>query len=282
MSQLPGKVAVVVGGANGVGRVTAELLASEGAKVAVFDIDDAGSAAVVENIRKAGTEATAVHCDVSQEVSVKAAVEAVVSGWGGIDVLYNSAAPMHLASRDLPVHLQDVEVWDETFAVITRGAFLTSKHVLPHMVGRGGGSIVYTVSTAAQIGQWSRHAYGASKAAVINLMLSVATRYGKQGVRSNAIAPGVIRSFEGSPPEVAEKFDASGAAAEWLKLHLTPRLGVSMDVARTVLFLSADGGAFITGQVIGVDGGMLSWAPWSRLQTDEGYPDAVNPLAHPR
>lgn len=257
MPQLQGRVAVVTGGTGGIGRATALRLAADGAAVVVADVREAETHSVAREIADAGGRSLAVPVDVSSEPQVAALVETVVREFGGIDVIHNNAAatgPETLGS-DLDVVNTDVEVWDRTMAVNVRGMMLLCKHGIPSMVERGGGSIINMSSTAGLSGDASRAAYGVSKGAINALTMNVATAYGKQNVRCNAIAPGLVMTAAAEdllPPPVVDVFLAN---------HLTPQICEPRHIAAVVSYLASDDAAFITGEVIRVDGGMLSHLP---------------------
>jgi NAD(P)-dependent dehydrogenase (short-subunit alcohol dehydrogenase family) len=256
VGQLDGKVAIVTGAASGIGRRTAELMASEGARVVVADIDGDGAEAVAGAIRREGGEAVASTTDVSREDDVRAMVDAAIARFGALHVLHNNAAitaAEHLA-RDGTVVDMEVDVWDRTLAVALRGAMLGCKHAVPHMIEAGGGSIVNTSSNSGLSGDLTLTAYSAAKAGINTLTLSVATAFGRQGVRCNAVAPGFIMGPSASavPSALIEVLE---------KNNLLPRLGVPDDIANVVVFLASDASSFVTGQVIKVDGGQLSHLP---------------------
>jgi NAD(P)-dependent dehydrogenase (short-subunit alcohol dehydrogenase family) len=257
MGSLDGKIAIVTGAAHGIGAATALRVAAEGAHTAVADLDLEGARRVAAKIAAAGGSATAVSVDLGDVESVRLMVDTVVRAFGGLDILHNNAAATHLAAhKDLPIVEADPAVWDETMRINLRGTMVAIQAAVPHMIARGGGSIIITSSGAGLSGDLSHPAYGASKAALNNLAQYVATQYGKQGVRCNAVAPGFIVTD-------ASEGSAYGAIRDtMLRHHLTPRLGRPEDIAAAVVFLASDESAFITGQTLCVDGGMMAHAPY--------------------
>ncbi|MBG0857115.1 glucose 1-dehydrogenase [Streptomyces spinoverrucosus] len=257
MGRLEEKVAIVTGAASGIGAATARRLAAEGAHTVVADLDPDGAKAVTEEIRAAGGSATAVGFDLGDVDSVRALVAAAVETYGGLDILHNNAAATHLAARqDLAVVDADPAVWDDTMRINLRGTMVAVQAAVPHMIARGGGSIINTSSGSGLAGDLRNPAYGASKAALLNLTQYVATQYGKQGIRCNAVAPGFIVT-------PASAGSAHGAIREaMLRHHLTPRLGRPEDVASAVVFLASDESSFITGHTLRVDGGLLAHQPY--------------------
>jgi NAD(P)-dependent dehydrogenase (short-subunit alcohol dehydrogenase family) len=255
MALLDGKVGIVTGSGSGIGRATATRLAREGARVVVADINEDTARETVAQIEAAGGEARAQWVDVSDEAAVAAMCQAAVDGFGRLDLLHSNAADVTIVPRDLDVITMEVEVWDRTMAVNLRGALLGAKHALPHMLAAGGGAIVNTSSDAGQFGDLSRVAYGASKAGIDSLTRYIATIYGKQGVRCNAVSPGVVATpslAANVPADQIEMFERS---------TVTPTLGKPDDIAGVVVFLLSDEARFITGQVINVDGGMRMHTP---------------------
>jgi NAD(P)-dependent dehydrogenase (short-subunit alcohol dehydrogenase family) len=252
--RVEGKVSIITGAASGIGRVTALTLAREGAKVVIADIDLEGGRRVADEIVAGGGEALAVKVDVGSEASVIALVEVVMDTFGALHVLHNNAAitsPAH-QRRDGNLLELDVEVWDETMRIDLRGPMLGCKHAIPHMIESGGGSIVNTTSNSALAGDLTLNAYAAAKGGLNTLTLSVATAFGKQGIRCNAVSPAHIES-----PSLAAVVPAE--VVEMLRSQcLTPGLGSPQDVANMVLFLASEEAAFITGQILRVDGGALS------------------------
>jgi NAD(P)-dependent dehydrogenase (short-subunit alcohol dehydrogenase family) len=259
MGRLAGKVCIVTGAGSGIGRASAHALANEGAKVVVADLDPASARKVAGEI---GAAALPFEADVSDEPAVRGMVRAALEAFGGLDVLHNNAADSSAATMGRDGDLLELElaVWERAFAVNARGVMLGCKHAIPAMLARGGGSIVNTSSVASLRGDGHRAAYGASKGAVNALTLYVATMYGKRGIRCNAIAPGVIRTpalDQNVPREALEIFESN---------TLVPRLGLPEDVANAVVWLASDDSAFVTGQILRVDGGTMSHHPtWAQL-----------------
>lgn len=249
--RLAGKVAIVTGAASGIGAGTARVLAAAGAAVVVADIDVERAEEQAATIRAAGYRAAAIAADVSDEAAVERLVVETVATFGGLDVVHNNAAATAL-SRAEPQLIADADPaqWDTTFRVNTTGAMLVIKHAIPPMLERGGGSIINMSSGAGQRGDLGHTAYAASKAAVVALTRYVATQYGKQGIRCNAISPGMIIT----PDNV--HIHGGRTSELMLRHHLTPRLGSPADIASAVLFLASDESGFITGQLICVDGGL--------------------------
>ena len=255
MGRLDGKIAIITGAAAGIGQATARRVAAEGARTVVADLNGAGAKLLADEISAAGGEATAVQADLGDNDSARVMVEAAVTAYGGLDILHNNAAATRLAAtEDRPVSAADPAVWDETMRVNLRGALVAIQAAVPHMIARGGGSVINTASGAGLTGDLRNPAYGASKAALISLTRYVATEFGKQGIRCNAISPGFI--------VIPEKAGRKAVEATMLRHHLTPRLGRPEDIAALVVFLASDESAFITGQNICVDGGLLAHQPF--------------------
>ena len=265
--RLAGRVALVTGAAAGIGRATVTALAREGASVVIADLDGKSAHRAAEEIRATGRIADSVKMDGAVEADVARAVAFAVERFGGLDVLHNNAAESSRAvmSQDLDVESMEVSVWDQVMAVNLRGVMLGCKHALPVMLARGRGSIINTSSAAALAGDLARPAYGASKAGLNALTEYVATQYGKRGIRCNAIAPGVIET-----PALARNVSEDQIAV-YVSCHLTPRLGRPEDIADAVVFLASDESAFVTGQVLRVDGGLMSHHPtYAQFSTGSG------------
>jgi NAD(P)-dependent dehydrogenase (short-subunit alcohol dehydrogenase family) len=257
MSDLTGRVAVVTGAASGIGAASATELASRGARVVVADVNEGGAKDVADAIVASGGEAVAQQVELAEESSIVNLIEATVRTFGGVDILHNNAAASgpEVMGRDFDVLTMDVAVWDAAFAVNLRAMMLTCKHALPHMIAQGKGVVVNMSSNSALAGDLSRVAYGASKGGVNSLTLYVATMYGKQGIRCNAISPGLVMTP--AAEHNLTDFDREVFAGS----HLTNGIGKPEDIAKVVAFLASDDSAFITGEVIRVDGGMLSHTP---------------------
>ncbi len=260
------KVAIVTGAASGIGRASAELLAREGAAVGVADLNGAGAKEVADGINARGGRAIPIEVDIEQEESVAAMVAATVEAFGALHVLYNNAADtsLHMMLHDGPIHTMAVEIWDHALAVDLRGTMLGCKHAIPHMLAAGTGSIVNTSSNQGISGDMSQSAYAAAKAGVNQLTMTVATTYGAQGIRCNAVSPGMIRTPAAERACPPEMFD------EIARHSLVPRIGEPEDLANTVLFLASDESAYITGHVIRVDGGQLAHLPHYAFLTASG------------
>lgn len=258
--RLAGKVAIVTGAASGIGASTAETFAREGALVIVADINETGAQAQAERIRAAGGEAQAAHVDLGDTDSIRALIDVAVASHGGLDVLHNNAAATVLAgTRDGAVEQVDIEVWDALMRVNLRGTMLATKFAIPAMRKRGKGSIINTSSASSLAGTSSITSYAVSKSGINTLTQYVAAQHGKEGIRCNAIVPGLIVTANN------ERTYASpdGPGEMMLRHHMTPRLGRPEDIANTALFLASDESEFITGQLICVDGGVSAVQPFN-------------------
>jgi NAD(P)-dependent dehydrogenase (short-subunit alcohol dehydrogenase family) len=252
MPRLAGKVAIVTGGAGGIGAATAHELAREGAAVAVVDIDEAKAACVADEIRRTGARAIALGGDLADEETAQHVVRSTVAEFGRIDVLHNNAAltASDSLSRDTTVREMSMDVWQRSMDVNLGSQLLMCKHTVPEMSQNGGGSIVNMSSGAALSGDRTRLAYGVSKAGVHALTMYVATSEGKRGIRANTIVPGLILTDAVRAHLSEDIIHGLGRAT------LTPYLGEPKDVAELVVFLASDQSRYITGQMIAIDGGM--------------------------
>lgn len=252
MQRLQGKVAIVAGAATGIGAACAKRYVAEGATVLIGDLN-IGTAE--ELARSLGSKALAVRYDAADAASIKNLVATAAEKFGRLDVLHNNVAltSQAIQSRDTTVTDISLEIWNAVLNVNVTSFLLGSKYAIPHMIKGGGGSIINTSSDSGRAGDLTRTAYGASKAAIISLTQHIAVQYGLQGVRCNAITPGVILS-------PAMKDDPM--LVKLIKPHiLTPEFGEPDDIAALAAFLASDESRYITGQAIACDGGHLAHQP---------------------
>lgn len=250
---LEGRSIVVAGGATGIGAATAAILARRGAHVTVGDLNEEDGRRTVEQIAAVGGSARFEAFDIADEESVRRLIGGAVEAFGRLDGLFSNAADLSGATLggDTDVVDMDPAIWHHTLAVDLTGFFHTARHSIPHLLEAGGGSIVVTSSAAAYDGSPVRAAYATAKAGLGALVRHIATRWGKEGIRCNGVAPGVVLHGE-----VAARLSPERKAA-WDAQHRLRRTGEPHEVGAMVAFLLSDEGAWITGQVISVDGGML-------------------------
>lgn len=248
MGRVQDKVALITGGASGIGLSTAHLLAKEGAKVVIGDFNIEGAEDAAKAIVEQGGIATAVFLDASKGESIKEAVDFTVKTYGKINVLFNNVGLTNL-QKDLDVVNIDLDEWDRIMNINTKSVLYGSRYAIPYMIEAGGGSIINTASMAGFASDAIRSAYGASKAAVVNLTKYIATQYGKDYIRCNAVAPGLILT-------PAAKNNLPEALLDiFKKYNALPYNGEPDDIGYTVLFLASDESKYITGQTIEVEGG---------------------------
>jgi NAD(P)-dependent dehydrogenase (short-subunit alcohol dehydrogenase family) len=251
MGKLEGKVALVTGAAMGIGRSTALLLAKEGARVVLADIDEQQGNETSRMIEEAGGEVFFAHTDVSKSEEVEAAINTAVDTFGSINVLHNNAA---IALGATVVDTTD-ELWNQVLDVNLGGIYRGCKYAIPHMIQNGGGSIINSSSVQALRGFAGWAAYAAAKGGIISLTQQVALEYAKHNIRVNCIAPGTImtpmneRLFE-------EAEDPEALIETWNRMHPIGRFGQPEEVAEVVLFLASDASSFVTGHCLVVDGGL--------------------------
>lgn len=250
MGRVADKVAIVTGSAAGIGRASARALASEGAQVIIADLNFDGAKETAEMI---GDAATPFQFDATKQETIAALINFAMQQHGRIDILHNNAALVGPDAwfTDGSVLTTTVEMWDRAFATNVRSMFLSCKFALPHMVAGGGGSIINMASVGGLHGSKALTAYGTTKAAVIGLTRYVAAQHGKQGVRCNAIAPGVIQTQQllDAVPDLPNEAVAAIAS---------PRAGLPEDIANLVLYLASDESAFMTGETLRIDGGGMT------------------------
>ena len=255
MTDLTGKVAIVTGAAGGIGSATARRMAAAGAQVIVADVNTSALDEVVDGIVEAGGTAVGCAADVSDVESVRAMVAFAVSTYGGLHILHNNAAAAEAVRRDYDVVDVDLSVWNEILSVNLTGPMLGCRFAIPEILSSGGGSIINTASVAGLRAEREHVTYGVSKAGLIHLTKHVAVRYGKQGIRCNAIAPGVVVT-----PKARLRQDESWMAG-MARVHHSPRLGDPDDIAHVATFLASDAAAFVNGAVLTVDGAMTALLP---------------------
>lgn len=249
MITLENKVALVTGATSGIGKATALALGTAGAKVVFSGRRDSEGEATAAMIRHAGAECLFVHSDVSSEEDVKALVQKTIETYGRLDCAFNNAG------IDLPpksLHEQSIEDFDKLMAINVRGLFLCMKHEIRQMLSQGSGVIVNTSSVIGLVSFPGISIYSASKHAVMGLTRGAALDYAKQGIRINAINPGLIAT------EMTDRFsDELGSTADGLG-SMVPmgRMGQAEEIAQAVVFLCSDAASYITGQPLVVDGGV--------------------------
>jgi NAD(P)-dependent dehydrogenase (short-subunit alcohol dehydrogenase family) len=249
MKQFSGKVAIVTGASAGIGLATATVLAERGAIVVLTATRTENVEGPCRALCERGLQALPMPLDLAEQASVAALIGGVIAQYGRIDILHNNASDLSVTRQDRNVETMPLAVWDRVFQVNVRGTMLCCHYTLPHMVHQRSGVIVNTASALGLLGADVQAAYAASKAAVMQLTRSIAVSHGKQGIRCNAVVPGLIatQAARNNLPPVLWQIQQSE--------NLTPYLGAPEDVAHTVAFLASDEARYITGQSILVDGG---------------------------
>jgi NAD(P)-dependent dehydrogenase (short-subunit alcohol dehydrogenase family) len=265
-----GKVALVTGGGNGIGRAACVGFARHGAKVVAVDRDGAAAEATAGIVRQNGGEALAVTADVTKSAEVKAYVKAAIDKYGRIDCFFNNAG---IEGKVAPVAEYDEAMFDAVIGVNVKGVFLGLRHVLPEMIRQGGGAVVNTASVAGLVGTPGMPAYVASKHAVLGLTKTAAGEVARQGIRVNAVCPGpvdtrMIHALEeqlspGDPASVGKRYQASLPTGRYTTVE---------EIANMVLFLCSDLAANTTGGQFVVDGGRTATGGAVTSMVSRGVP----------
>ena len=245
---LAGKLAVVTGAGNGIGRAIALAFGEAGAAVACVDLDAQAAAATAAAVAKCGVQALPVHCDVGDEAAVGAAGEVILGKFPAIQILVNAAAGYDPNGTVLDLTFSE---WNRVFAVNVGGAFLMSRAILPAMIAAGGGSIIHIASQLGSVAASRRAAYCASKGALIQLAKAMATDHATQNIRVNTLSPGAVET-----ERLIKRFgDMETARRTAGPKHLLQRLGQPEEIALAAVFLASDASSFMTGADLLVDGG---------------------------
>jgi NAD(P)-dependent dehydrogenase (short-subunit alcohol dehydrogenase family) len=280
--RLDGKVAVITGGVSGIGLGTVELFIAEGAKVVAADIRDEKGAMLEQRFPG---KVKYAHCDVTQEAEIEAAVKLAESEFGGLDILFNNAG---ISDRMTTIADVTADGWSWIFDILVRGPALGMKHAVPLMLKRGGGAIINTASIAGLQAGFGPLAYSTAKAGVIHMSRVAAAQLSPQGIRVNAICPGLIAtsifgaSF-GMTREVADQM-AAMVAQNAQVAQPVKKPGLPDDIAQAALYLASDAAAFVTGTHLVVDGGITvggrhSWDPTAGSPFAAIFGDALAPPA---
>jgi NAD(P)-dependent dehydrogenase (short-subunit alcohol dehydrogenase family) len=256
MGDLDKKVAVVTGAAQGTGLAISRRLAADGAAVVLVDVEDELLQAATATLADEGANVIAVHADVADPEAAKGFIDTAVSSHGRLDILVNNAAALgpETLGRDSDVENTPFEVWERTFAVNLFGPMVACRYAMPHLI-ESAGNIVNISTIGALRGRWNQVAYGVSKAGLNSLTEYIATTYGRRNIRCNAIAPGLVMT------PMAEENLSDEYRAISARDRLIGRAGRPEDIAGAVKFLVSDDAAYITGQVLVVDGGTINHVP---------------------
>jgi len=252
--KLKDRVAIVTGGASGIGAASARLFAAEGAKLALVDQDNVGLGQVAADIEAAGGSAIIIPADVSSDAEARAGVDRVIEKWGRVDVLLTAAG----MSTGGTVDTIEEAAWDRTFAVNVKGTYLWIHYAIKSMIENRSGAIVTIGSQLAQSSPGKNAAYVASKGAIASFTKTMAVDHAAQGIRINALMPGVIDTT--MPARSLKRYaDPEAMKTFWKHRHPIGRIGKPEEVARAALFLACDDSSFVTGTLLFIDGGWTAY-----------------------
>lgn len=249
MGRLEGRVCVITGAGGGMGREAALLFSEEGGRICVVDMDEEGGRRTVTECG----DALFIRADVSDPGAVEAMYKQAADAFGGIDVLYNNAGIM--PEEDSSILETEPEAWDRVQAVNTRGVFLCCKYGIPHLLQRGGGSVINTASFVALVGAaTSQISYTASKGAVLSMTRELAVEFARSDVRVNALCPGPVET-----PLLMRLFAEAPGALDRRIVHIPMgRFAQPREIAQAALFLASDDSSYVTGTTFLVDGGLTA------------------------
>lgn len=269
MISFENKVAVVTGGASGIGEATVRTLATLGASVVIADVDTIRAEAVATELTAAGFQALACRADILIEEDIKAMIDLAVDRFGGIDILHNNAGVPRTVAPDCEILDLPIDWWRKTIDAHLTSAMLGCKYAIPHMIARGGGAIVNTSSSSANEATVDLPSYSVAKAGLHQLTREIAAVHGRDNIRCNAVVPGAVLTPRGRAtltPEMFQLFAENTAL---------PRLAQAQDIANVVVFLASDMAGMITGEAIPVDGGMMIklpyWLPKMRARSGTDF-----------
>ncbi|OAI40096.1 hypothetical protein AYO38_06480 [bacterium SCGC AG-212-C10] len=255
MARLDGKVAIITGGASGMGEATARLFVSEGARVVICDVQKELGESVAESL---GTNCVFTSADVSASEDVRALVKLAADRFGKVDIMYNNAG---IGGGEGPIIDCTEEVFDRIIAVDLKAVWLGMKHALPYLIANGGGSIITTASVSAFMGMHGQGAYGSAKGGVVQLTRVCAIENAQYGVRANCICPGgTATPLLWANPASTTHTDPETVRTNLANLQPIKRAGLPEDIAGAAIWLASDESSFVTGQAIVVDGGWMASA----------------------
>lgn len=269
MITLEGKVAIITGGASGIGEATVRTMSALGARVVIADVDEAGGSTLASELSGTGGEVVFCRTDIMVEADIEGVVEAAVRLFGGLDILHNNAGIPRTIAPDCEIVDLPLEWWRRTLDGHVTSAMLGCKHAIPRMIARGGGAIINTSSSGANYATVDLPSYAVAKAGMHALTREVAATYGRDNIRCNAVVPGAVLTPRGRATLSPEMF-------ELFATHTSlPRLAFAQDIANVVVFLASDLAGMVTGLAVPVDGGMSDklpyWLPKMRARRGERF-----------